>query len=632
MSISSGPEPTSAPGVEPQATAGGPPGGAPLEPPRKAAGSGGFLDLVERIGNALPEPSLLFVLLATLVILVSAVGSWSGWSVQAVQPRIKTEEKRDAQGQVVRDEAGKPVAVQVLRPDGHPEIELVPAGAPVQPRNLLTSDGIYWMLSSMLRNFTHLPALGLIVVAILGIGLAEKFGYFSALMRLVALVTPRALLTPVIVLIGANSAVASDAGYVILPPLAAALFHAVGRHPVAGLSAAFAGVAGGFGGGFFPTGGDGALAGFAQDAARVIDGNYTVNILHNLFFKAGSAILITLTGWFVTDRIVEPRLVRNRPAGADGHDAEVVSGMRLDRGERRALAAALGANGLVLALFAVLILVPGFPLHGPGQPVLANGHALVQQPVAVSPARPASAATGPLLAREPLLVKEAPGPRRLVESPGARWSHVIVPIIFFSFLVPGMVYGRMTGALRTQKDLVEGLQHGLKALVPVLTILFFMAQFVNFFSWSRLDRMLAFGGGSLLVTASLPVEVLLVLFVGVVILGDFAISGMLSKFGALAPIFVPMFMMAGISPELTTAAYRIGDSVVNIVTPLNSYQLLILLVLRKYQKDAGLGNLISLMIPYSIAFTIAWTAFLLLWYLLGIPLGPQARLDFVPAS
>jgi aminobenzoyl-glutamate transport protein len=230
------------------------------------------------------------------------------------------------------------------------------------------------------------------------------------------------------------------------------------------------------------------------------------------------------------------------------------------------------------------------------------------------------------------VVQEAPGPRRLVESPGARWSHVIVPIIFFSFLVPGMVYGWMTGALKTQKDVVEGLQHGLKALVPVLTILFFMAQFVNYFSWSRLDRMLAFGGGSLLVTASLPVEVLLVLFVGVVIMGDFAISGMLSKFGALAPIFVPMFMMAGISPELTTAAYRIGDSVVNIVTPLNSYQLLILMVLRKYQKEAGLGNLISLMIPYSIAFAIAWTGFLLVWYLLGIPLGPQAPLDFVPAS
>ena len=632
MRSSSGPEPTSVPGGEPQVTAGGSPGSVPPEAPRRASGSGGFLDLIERIGNALPEPSLLFVLLATLVILVSAVGSWSGWSVQTVQPRIKTEEKRDAQGQVVRDESGKPVVVQVKRPDGHPEIELVPAGAPVRPRNLLTSDGVYWMLSSMLRNFTHLPALGLIVVAILGIGLAEKFGYFSALMRLVALVTPRALLTPVIVFIGANSAVASDAGYVILPPLAAALFHAVGRHPVAGLAAAFAGVAGGFGGGFFPTGGDGALAGFAQDAARVIDGNYTVNILHNLFFKAGSAILITLVGWFVTDRIVEPRLVRNRPSGAEENDAEVVSGMSLDRGERRALFAALGANALVLAVFAVLILVPGFPLHGPGQPVLANGNALVQQPVSVSPAGAENAAKGPLLAREPVVVQEAPGPRRLVESPGARWSHVIVPIIFFSFLVPGMVYGWMTGALKTQKDLVEGLQHGLKALVPVLTILFFMAQFVNYFSWSRLDRMLAFGGGSLLVTASLPVEILLVLFVGVVITGDFAISGMLSKFGALAPIFVPMFMMAGISPELTTAAYRIGDSVVNIVTPLNSYQLLILMVLRKYQKDAGLGNLISLMVPYSIAFAIAWTGFLLLWYLFGIPLGPQAPLDFVPPS
>jgi aminobenzoyl-glutamate transport protein len=486
------------------------------------------------------------------------------------------------------------------------------------------------MFSAMLRNFAAMPALPLMFVSMLGIGLAEKFGFFSALMRQLALVTPRRLLTPVIVFIGANASVASDAGYVILPPLAAALYLAMGRHPVAGLAAAFCGVAGGFGAGLFPTGGDGVLTGFAQEAAHVIDPSYSVTILHNFYFKAVSAFVVTAVGWYVTDRIVEPRLMRRHPEEARTGDTAVVGAMALDASERRALRAAVFTLAAVLGTFAALIFVPGSPLHGPGQPTLANGRVLVQQPVQVAPAGTVVAEGVTPLARDPLVVTPGTAPGRLVESPSPRWSQVIVPMIFLSFLLPGMVYGRMTGTLRNQRDFIGALEHGIRSVVPVLVTLFFLAQFVNYFAYTHLDRMLAYAGGGLLFDAHLPVPLLIVLFVGVVILGDFAMSGMLSKFGVLAPIFIPMFMIVGMSPELTTAAYRIGDSVVNIVTPLNSYMLIILAVLQKYRQHAGLGSLIALMVPYSLALGVAWTLLLVGWYFTGLPVGPAAPLGFTP--
>jgi aminobenzoyl-glutamate transport protein len=611
------------------------------------------LDWIEYVGNKLPEPALIFVILMAIVIAVAALGDALGWQVTPVQPQVVVEPGLDAAGAPLTTPDGQPVLVPAHDESGRVLTELVPTGSPIQPRSLLTRDGIYWMLSSMLRNFTGLPALGLIFVAMLGIGLAEKFGFFSALMRAMAFITPRRLLTPAILLIGANSSVASDAGYIILPPLAAALYLAVGRHPIAGLAAAFAGVAGGFGAGFFPTGGDGALTGFAQDAARVIDPDYIVNYLHNAWFKAASAIVVMLAGWLVTDLVVEPRLQRasNRketpenddadstrtPASADETEESADAGpnaaetMALKPAEKRALKGALATMALVLGGFAALILVPEMPLHGSGQPTLNDGRVVLHHAVEILPAGTETEVVAhDILAREPLLVVETQARPRLAETPGERWSHVIVPMIFFAFLLPGMMYGFLVGTLRSQRDLVDAFYHGVHSIVPVLTIAFFMAQFVNYFAYTRLDRMLAYAGGSLLVSADLPIPIFLVLFVLLVVFGDFALSGMLSKFGVMAPIFIPMFMMAGMSPELTTAAYRIGDSVVNIITPLNSYLLIILVVLQKYNARAGLGTLIGLMLPYSVVFFFAWTALLLLWWLAGWPLGPNAPLTYVP--
>lgn len=510
------------------------------------------LDWIEWVGNKLPEPALIFVILAALVIGVAAIGDALGWQVTPVQPRIVMQPVVDAAGAPVVDAAGKAVTAPMKDEAGRVVTELVATGAPIEPRSLLTSEGVYWMLSSMLRNFTGLPALGLIFVAMLGIGVAEKFGLFSALMRSLAFITPRRLLTPVIVLIGANSSVASDAGYIILPPLAAALYLAVGRHPIAGLAAAFAGVAGGFGSGFFPTGGDGALTGFAQDAARVIAPDYTVNYLHNAYFKAGSAVIVMLAGWVVTDFVVEPRLRRKGAAEGDTHAAEE---MALDAREKRGLVAALAAMALVLGGFAALILIPGMPLHGAGQPTLNDGRVIVQHAVEILPPDATTAAPAhDILARDPLLVVETAARPRLAETPGERWSHVIVPIIFLAFLVPGVAYGLVVGTLRSQRDFVEAIYHGIRSIVPVLAIAFFMAQFVNYFAYTRLDRMLAYSGGSLLVGADIPVPLLITLFVLLVVFGDFALSGMLSKFGVMAPSFIPMFIMVAISPELTTAA------------------------------------------------------------------------------
>lgn len=577
-------------------------------PPAAPARPRGVLDWIEWAGNKLPDPALLFVLLAAIAVVLSAIGAAMGWSVQPVKP------------QLIEAVAG-----------GAPQVTLLPAGDPITPRSLLTVDGIYWMASSALRNFALMPALPLIFVAMLGIGLAEKLGFFGALMRSLALMTPRKLLTPAVVFLGANSSVASDAGYIILPPLAAALFMASGRHPVAGLAAAFCGVAGGFGGGLFPTGGDGVLTGFAQDAARVIDPAYTVDILHNYYFKVASAVVVTLAGWFVTDAIIEPRLRRLHADEMQGGGTEAMQQMALDPVERRGLRMALLGMAAVLATFFALVLVPGAPLHGIGKPTLPNGRVMTTQEITVLPANAPTAPDAVVISKDPLTVV-AEGTPRLAESPGPRWAQVIVPLIFLLFLVPGAIYGRITGQLRNQADFVDAMAHGIRSIVPVLVILFFLAQFVGVMGYSGLDRMLAYAGGSALFEASLPIPLLIVLFVLVVVFGDFAMSGMLSKFGVLAPIFIPMFMIVGMSPELTTAAYRIGDSVVNIVTPLNSYLLIILAVFQKYRKNAGLGTLIALMLPYSVVLGIVWTLLLVAWYATGLPLGPGARLGFMPGG
>ncbi len=618
----------------------------PDSPPRLPEPKVGILDVVERLGNKLPEPAILFALLAAAVVVLSTVGASLGWEVQPVKPTVQMVPQADHAGLPVMNDDGSPAMTMKLDGSGKPEVKLEPYGSAMTPRSLASSEGVYWMLSSMLRNFATLAALPLVFVGMLGIGLAEKFGLFSALMRVIALNSPRWLLTPVIVFVGANSSVASDAGYIILPPLAAALYAAIGRSPIAGMAAAFCGVAGGFGGGLLPTASDGFLAGVATQAAHIVDLEYPdVVATHNLYFKAASSIVVTLAGWYVTDRIVEPRL--RRQLGEHTAETSAIHEMALQPREKRGLLAAVATMALLLAGYFATITVPGLPLHGDGTPALANGRVAAAEQISIvdqaayaaappdrklfSREPPIDPATGQTLEPGYYVVSGTAAPT-LIERPGRRWSQVIVPMIFLGFLLPGMVYGWFTGVLRSQRDLIEGIHSGIRTLVPVLVIMFFLAQFVNYFQYTGLDRMLAYAGGSLLVNADLPVPVLLVLFVVLVIFADFAMSGMLAKFAVMAPIFIPMFMMVGISPELTTAGYRIGDSVVNVITPLNSYLLIVLAVYQKYRTSAGLGHLASLMLPYSVVLFIAWTGLLFIWWFSGLDLGTGASLRYLPGQ
>ncbi len=602
----------------------------------QTSGAGGILGWIERVGNKLPEPAILFAILAVVVVVASGITAAAGWEVQQFDLKVEQVAELGPDGQPIVGADRKPVMVPKLDAQGNPvAIKVNRPGPPMRPRSLMTKEGVYWMLSSMIRNFTGLPALGLVFVGMLGIGLAEKFGLFGAMMRAIALATPKWLLTPVVVFIGANASVASDAGYIILPPLAAALYLAMGRHPVAGLAAAFAGVAGGFGGGLFPTAADGFLAGEASRAAQIVDAHYPqVLITHNWFFKAASAVVIMFAGWFVTDRIVEPRLMRQRHL--DSHDTSAIQDLSVSPLEKKGLLAAVAAMVLVLGTFFAMVFTPGAPLNGPGQPTLASGRVLIEHPAEIYPAGSKIENGGvitpkgdeipvvahDIISRTPLIVVEKAEAPRVADPAGDRWSQVIVPLIFFVFIIPGMVYGVVVGTFRTQRDFIEAIYHGVRTIVPVLAIGFFMGQFVNYFTYSGMDRMLAFAGGALLIDADLPTPLLITFFILFVIAGDFAISGMLSKYALLSSIFIPMFMLVGISPELMTAAYRIGDSVVNVVTPLNSYLLIILVVLQKYKKDAGLGSLISLMLPYSVVFFIVWTGLLLAWMASGVDLGP----------
>lgn len=570
--------------------------------------AGRILDLIEWIGNKIPEPAILFALFAGAVIAIAAIGNALGWEVQPVQPTVTLVEKMEG-GKPVLHADGTPVMIPKLGHDGRPEIHLVDRGDPIRPRTLLTSEGIYWMLSSMIRNFTHLPALGLIFVSILGIGAAEKFGLFGAAMRWLAMIAPKSLLTPIIILVGANSSIASDAGYIILPPLAAALYAAMGRSPIAGMAAAFSGVAGGFCAGFSLNASDTFMAGQAQQAAHIIDPEREVVATANWYFKAASVFVLMFAGWLVTDKLVEPRLLKEghaRPTDAEG---ATIANMELKPEERKGLAVALIVMVCVIGGFMAMIFTPGAPLYGQGQQTLSSGQVLFSGPIDAAKSRE-------------LL--------RLVEPPGPRWAHAIVPMMLLIFLLPGMAYGWIVGTMRSQKDLVDALNHGVKSVVPVLTIAFFLGQFVEYFKYTHLDKMLAYAGGQLLVNADLPIPILIVAFVLLVILGDFAMSGLMSKFAVMAPIFVPMFMFVGISPELMMASYRIGDSVVNVITPLNSYALIVLAVLQKYRPGAGLGTQIALMFPYSVVYFIVWTGFLLLWYFAGFNLGPGGPLHYSP--
>lgn len=536
---------------------------------QESTSNGGFvagaLNFIERVGNALPDPMTLFFVGAVGIIIASHVAVQADWTVQK---QVK-----------VTDEAGQTEWME----------------EEVRPVSLATRDGFFWAIHSMVKNFTGFAPLGIVLTGMLGIGVADKTGAIGALLKAVMAVVPNVLLTPTMVFLGIMSSAGMDAGYVVLPPIAAVMYRAAGRSPLAGIAAVFAGVSAGFCANLAITGIDPMLAGFTQAAAQLFDADYQVAATCNWTFVIASTFLLTFVGWAVSAWFVEPRF-GNRPAEEGGPMAttdEPDDATGLTTAELRGLIAA-GVTAAVLLLTLLALINPPF-----------------------GDAR--------------LIPRDMP-----FQGAGAsfdRWVEVIVPIILVTFLFPGMAYGIAAGTIKNDRDIAKLMGQTMADMGPYIVLAFFAGQFVAYFTHSRLGEMLAITGGEALANANMPAWLLVIVFIGIVMLANLFIGSMSAKYAILAPVFVPMFMVgAKFSPELTQAAYRIGDSCSNTITPLNPYVIIILVFMQKYVPKAGIGTLVSMMLPYSIVFAIFWTIMLIVWMTIGIPLGPEGPLWYEGAA
>lgn len=495
-----------------------------------------FLSVVERVGNALPHPATLFALLAMGVVVLSAMAS----------------------------------ALDLVV--AHPG-----TGAEVRPFSLLSVAGLHMILTRMVTNFTGFAPLGTVLVALLGIGVAEGSGLIGTSLRLVVLSAPKRLLTFAIVFAGIMSNTASEVGYVLLIPLAAIIFLAAGRHPVAGLAAAFAGVSGGYSANLLLGTVDPLLAGLSQEAARIIDPAYLVSPAANYYFMFVSTFVISVVGTWITEAIVIPRL------GAYTGDERAAEVHALTPEETRGL---IWAGVTAVAITALLLwgTVPG--------------DGFLRDPK-----------TGDLL-----------------HSP---FMSGIVALIFLAGGVLGIAYGLGAGTIKSDVDVVKGMSKSMETLGSYLVLVFFAAQFVAYFNWTNLGLIVAVKGAELLQATGLGGIPLMLGFVLTSAAINLVMGSASAKWAIMAPVFVPLFMLLGYTPELTQAAFRVGDSVTNIISPMMSYFALIIAFTQRYEPKAGLGTLVATMLPYSVGFLIVWSILLCVWIALGLPLGPGAQLYLI---
>jgi aminobenzoyl-glutamate transport protein len=511
-----------------------------------------FLDVVERLGNLLPHPVTLFALFALGVVALSGLAGWLDWSV--ADPR--------------------PPGAAGRSPDGV-----------IRATSLLNGAGLRRIVENLVTNFTGFVPLGTVLVALLGVGVAERAGLLSAGIRAIVLKAPPALVTVAVVFAGVLSNTASEMGYVVLVPLAAVIFHALGRHPLAGLAAAFAGVSGGYSANLLIGTVDPLLAGITQEAAQLIDPGYSVHPAVNWYFMMGSTFVVTIVGTLVTVLIVEPRL---GPYDSSRADHEAVSELTMNP------VSSLEWRGLLGALVSVLVLT-GLVLWA----VVPEGGVL-RNPVTQS----------------------------VLDSPLLRG---MVALIFLFFLVPGYVFGRITGTMRTDRDVIDGMAHAMGTMGLYIVLVFFAAQFVAYFNWTNLGAITAVVGADALQSIGLTGPLVFVPFILMCCLVNLALGSASAQWAVTAPIFVPMLMLVGYSPEIIQAAYRIGDSTTNIITPMMSYFGLILAFAVRYDKKLGIGTLISVMLPYSILLIVVWMSFFFLWvFVLGLPVGPGAPTYYTP--
>lgn len=554
-------------------------------PPKKKDWFTRFLDIVEWLGNLLPHPVTLFALFALGVVLISGLAEYLNWAVPDPRP----------EGAAGRSPDGVIVAV-----------------------SLLNGDGLRMIVENLVRNFTGFAPLGVVLVALLGVGVAEHSGLISAIIRgivlkaasvqpvdlsnlsalpllrrigyvlvypLLLLIKPRVLVTVAVVFTGIVSNTASELGYVVLVPLGAVVFLSMGRHPLAGLAAAFAGVSGGYSANLLLGTIDPLLAGLTQEAAQLVDPSYEVHAAVNYYFMFLSVFVITAIGTWVTLRIVEPKLGPYDPsiAAEDLSDEQIMQ--PLTAVEKRGLLYT-GITFLgMLALLALAIV--------PEQGVLRN-----------------------------------PETGEVLNSPFLRG---IVAFIFILFLIPGYVYGRITGSMKSDRDIIDGMAKAMSTLGLYIVIVFFAAQFVAFFGWTNLGQIVAVTGANFLERIGLTGPLVFIGFIAVSGFVNLMLGSASAQWAVTAPIFVPMLMLIGYSPEVIQAAYRIGDSVTNLITPMMSYFGLILAFAGKYDRKLGIGTIISTMLPYSLFFFIAWVILFYVWVFgLGMPVGPEAATYYTP--
>ena len=505
-----------------------------------------FLDTVEWLGNLLPHPVTLFAILAFGMVLLSGLFGWIGVSVE--DPRSTAA-----------------------------------AGATIEAVSLMNAEGVRRILGGLVSNFVNFAPLGVVLVAMLGVGVAEKSGLLSALVRSIVLNAPKHVVTVAIVFAGVISNTASEMGYVVLVPLGGAIFLALGRHPLAGMAAAFAGVSGGYSANLLLGTIDPLLAGITQEAAQLIDPDYEVFATASYFFMAISTFMITIIGSLVTIYIVEPKLGKYDDSNADPHVLDDSQMSPVTDQEKKGLKiAGLGMLG-VLGLMALLVI----PESG-----------VLRDPAAIAAGEDFLGSSGPFF-------------------------RSIVAWIFIFFLVTGFAYGKVVGTMKSDRDVIDGMSSAISTLGLYIVLVFFAAQFVAFFGWSNLGLITAVTGADFLQSIGLTGPLVFVLFIIMCGIVNLSLGSASAQWAVTAPIFVPMLMIIGYSPEVIQTAYRIGDSTTNIITPMMSYFGLILAWATRYDKKFGIGTLIATMLPYSIFYFIGWSLLFLLWVFgLDLPVGP----------
>ncbi len=504
------------------------------------------LNTIEVAGNKLPDPAILFLLLLVLTWILSAM----------------------------------------LAPVEFTEID-PRSGEPIRVQNQLSGSALANFLSKMVTTFTGFHPLGVVLVALLGVGVAEHTGFINAGLKWMLGFTPRSLLTPMLILVAIVSHTAADAGYVLVIPLGGVIFYAAGRHPLAGIAAAFAGVSGGFSANFIPSGIDPLLQGLTQSGGQILNPDLQVNPLCNWLFTSLSSILVVAVGWYLTDRVVEPRLNASTSDAVDGDPEEMPKMEAITPEEKRGLVAGSIAALVALVLLVLVVLPEDSPLRSPAGEITAFQAPLMQS---------------------------------------------IVPLIFIFFLLPGVVHGIVSGTVKTSKDMIQGMSHAMSTMGYYIVMAFFAAQFIFAFGQSNIGVLIALKGATFLKEIGASGQVTIV---GIILLTAFVnllVGSASAKWALLAPIFVPMLMALGLSPELTQAAYRVGDSTTNIITPLMPYFPLVVVFCQRYVKGTGIGTVTAMMLPYSVTLLITWSIFLIVYWVLGIPLGLQAEYVYPPTG